>query len=102
MAALFVEHAPDDFYSPAFVGLLDTLALADAYGVVVPSLVHLGPARTATDRARIILSAGARLIQVRLTATGMRPVGTGVIAAHRTSALKVSRLLRTRREEPLS
>ncbi|WP_277438054.1 hypothetical protein [Streptomyces sp. SPB162] len=102
MAALFVEHAPDDFYSPAFVGLLNTLALADAYGVVVPSLVHLGPSRTASDRARIILGAGARLIQVRLTATGMRQVGTGVIAAHRTSALKVPRLLRTRREGPLS
>src|SRR2546422_1118995 len=43
----FVEHAPGDFYSPAFVGLLDTLALPDAYGVVIPSL---GKARVSRDR----------------------------------------------------
>lgn len=99
MAALFVEHAPDDFYSPVFVGLLDTLALAETYGVVVPSLAHLGPRRTATDRARIILGAGARLMQVRLA---MRPASTGIAAARRTPALKVSRLLGARREGPIS
>ncbi|MFI1100264.1 hypothetical protein [Streptomyces melanogenes] len=68
MAALFIEHAPGDFYSPAFVGLLDTLTLSDAYGVVIPSLGHLGPPRTAADRVRIILGAGARLMQVRFPA----------------------------------
>lgn len=68
MAALFVEHAPDDFYSPAFVGLLDTLTLPNAYGVVIPSLGHLGPSRTAAERARIILGVGARLMQVRFPA----------------------------------
>ncbi|WP_143065876.1 hypothetical protein [Streptomyces sp. CC53] len=66
MAALFVEHAPGDLYSPAFVRLLDTLASPDAYGVVIPSLGHLGPSRTAAERARIIRDAGARLMQVRL------------------------------------
>ncbi|MET8537328.1 hypothetical protein ABZV67_37455 [Streptomyces sp. NPDC005065] len=65
LAALFVEHAPGDFYSPAFVGLLDTLALPDAYGVVIPSLGHLGPSRMAAERRRIILGFGARLMQVR-------------------------------------
>jgi hypothetical protein len=98
MAALFVEHASDDFYSPAFVGLLDTLALADAYGVVVPSLAHLGPSRTATERARIILGAGARLMQVRMVATGIRPASVGVAAVRRATASKVPRLLRARRE----
>lgn len=68
MAALFVEHAPGDFYSPAFVGLLDTLTLPDAYGVVIPSIGHLGPSRTAAERARIILGVGARLMQVRFPA----------------------------------
>lgn len=68
MAALFIEHAPTDFYSPAFVGLLGTLTLPDAYGVVIPCFSHLGPSRTAAERARIILGLGARLMQVRLPA----------------------------------
>jgi hypothetical protein len=68
LAALFIEHTPVDFYSPAFVGLLDTLALPEAYGVVVPSLNHLGPSSTAVKRARIIRSVGARLMQVRFPA----------------------------------
>ncbi|MFI6056012.1 hypothetical protein ACIBCO_38805 [Streptomyces violascens] len=67
MAALFVEHATGDVYSPAFVGLLDTLTLPEAYGVVIPSLGHLGPSRTAAERTRIILGVGARLMQVRFT-----------------------------------
>jgi hypothetical protein len=69
LAALFVEHAPVDFFSPAFVGLLDTLALPEAYGVVVPSLGHLGPSRTAAKRARIIRGFGARLMPVRFPAS---------------------------------
>lgn len=76
MAALFVEHAPGDFYSPAFVGLLDTLSLPDAYGVVIPSLGHLGPSRTAAERARIILGAGARLMQVRFPAPTFQDADT--------------------------
>lgn len=102
MAALFVEHAHDGFYSPAFVALLDTLTLANAYGVVVPSLVHLGPSRRATDRARIILGAGVRLMQVRLAAAGLRPACTGVATAQRAPALKVPRLVRARRGGPVS
>ncbi|MFE9404874.1 hypothetical protein ACFYNY_24480 [Streptomyces sp. NPDC006530] len=43
MAALFVEHTADDIYSPAFVGLLDTLTLLEASGVVIPSCGHLAP-----------------------------------------------------------
>lgn len=102
LAALFVEHAPEGFYSPAFVGLLDTLTLADAYGVVIPSLAHLGPKRTATDRARIVLGVGARLMQVRLGAANLHSGSTAVSAAHRASALIVPRLLRARRERPVS
>lgn len=69
MAALFVEQAASDFYSPAFVGLLDTLAFPEAYGVVIPSLSHLGPSRTAARRARIIRGLGARLLPVRFPAS---------------------------------
>lgn len=74
MAALFVEHAPGDFYSPAFVGLLDTLALPEAYGVVIPSLGHLGPSRTAARRAQIIRGFGARLMPVRFPASTFQDV----------------------------
>lgn len=77
LAALFVEHPPGGLYSSAFVGLLDTLALPDAYAVVIPSIGHLGPSRTAAERARIIHDTGARLVQVRtrvlFRATHQRP-----------------------------
>ncbi len=102
MAALFVEHAPGDLYSPAFVGLLDTLALPDAYGVVVPSLRHLGPNRTAADRARIILGAGARLIQVRLAPARPCPASTAAAVVKRGASTKPPRLARAVREGPVS
>ncbi|MEU1708398.1 hypothetical protein ABZ478_24000 [Streptomyces sp. NPDC005706] len=51
--------------SPAFVGLLDTLELPDAYGAVVPALSHLGPKGLGTERERQIAAAGARLIVIR-------------------------------------
>jgi hypothetical protein len=102
MAALFVELAPDVFYSSAFVGLLDTLALPDAYGVVIPSLGHLGPSRTAADRARMILGAGARLMQVRLTAASRPPASAAGCAAHGASSLKLPHSLRIGCEEAAS
>ncbi|MFJ8669994.1 hypothetical protein [Streptomyces sp. NPDC093600] len=51
--------------APAFVGLLDVLALAGTYGVVVPSRSHLGPKGLAAERERRIKEAGASLIVVR-------------------------------------
>ncbi|AXE23237.1 hypothetical protein C0216_07015 [Streptomyces globosus] len=49
----------------AFIGLLDVLALAGTYGVVVPSRSHLGPKGLAAERERRIEEAGASLIVVR-------------------------------------
>ncbi|MGW0467960.1 hypothetical protein ACWDX6_22270 [Streptomyces sp. NPDC003027] len=51
--------------APAFVGLLDVLALAGTYGVVVPSRSHLGPKGLAAERGRRIEKARACLIVVR-------------------------------------
>ncbi|MGW0563787.1 hypothetical protein ACWDZ4_25040 [Streptomyces sp. NPDC003016] len=51
--------------APAFVGLLDVLALAGIYGVVVPSRSHLGPKGLAAERGHRIEKTGASLIVVR-------------------------------------
>jgi hypothetical protein len=95
LAALFVEHAPAVLFSPAFVGLLDTLALPGAYGVVVPTLGHLGTRRTAACRARVILAAGAKLMPVRLTNASATPARSAV--AHDDHFLRAPRS-NTRRE----
>ncbi|MFI9231677.1 hypothetical protein [Streptomyces rimosus] len=50
----------------AFTGLLDALALPDAYAVVLPAASHLGPRPIATERKRQITgSTGARLLLMR-------------------------------------
>ncbi|MGH3309540.1 MAG: hypothetical protein ACRDP3_02980 [Streptomyces sp.] len=53
--------------SAAFTGLLDVLALPNAYGVVLPAASHLGPRAIAAERERQLDTAGARLLLVRGT-----------------------------------
>ncbi|WP_039641335.1 hypothetical protein [Streptomyces sp. 769] len=66
LCGLFTEWGPiTEVRSPAFVGLLDVLALPDAYGVVLPARVHLGPKRIAVEREQQIAQTSARLIVVR-------------------------------------
>ncbi|MEK2476553.1 hypothetical protein [Streptomyces noursei] len=66
LCGLFTEWGPIAVVrSPAFVGLLDVLALPDAYGVVLPARVHLGPRRIAAEREQQIAQTNARLIVVR-------------------------------------
>lgn len=67
------RDAPTAARSPAFVGLLDALELADSYGTVVPAFSHLGPRRVATDRQRRT-TPGSRLIVVRSTRRATDPV----------------------------
>lgn len=52
--------------SVAFTGLLDVLALADTYGVIAPSLSHLGPKPIAAERALHIADTGSRLVLARV------------------------------------
>ncbi|MEV0318865.1 hypothetical protein ACIBKX_20555 [Streptomyces sp. NPDC050658] len=66
LCGLFTEReATADVSSPAFVGLLDVLALPDSYGVVLPARSHLGPKRLAAERERQIAVLSTRLIVVR-------------------------------------
>ncbi|CAM5578810.1 MULTISPECIES: hypothetical protein [Streptomyces] len=57
----------------AFTGLLDVLALPDAYAVVLPAASQLGPRPIAAERKRQISdSTGARLLLVRGGKTARR------------------------------
>ncbi|MCX4665623.1 hypothetical protein OG453_02860 [Streptomyces sp. NBC_01381] len=51
--------------SPAFAGALDVLALPDTYGLVIPTLSHLGPKHVAAERERQIAGLDVRLMMIR-------------------------------------
>ncbi|MEV8333034.1 hypothetical protein OG501_17095 [Streptomyces niveus] len=59
------DSAARDIRSPAFMGLLDVLALPDAYGLVVPARSHLGPRHVAAERERQIADLDVRLMMIR-------------------------------------
>ncbi|WP_405907718.1 hypothetical protein OG742_22620 [Streptomyces sp. NBC_00828] len=66
LCGVFTDREPTvAIRSPAFVGLLDTLELPDAYGAVLPARSHLGPRRIATERERQIVVTSTRLLVVR-------------------------------------
>ncbi|MGW1493881.1 hypothetical protein [Streptomyces sp. NPDC002402] len=68
LCGLFTERAARaEARSPAFVGLIDALGVPDAYGVVVPARVHLGPKSIAAERERQLAELRVRLIVVRPT-----------------------------------
>lgn len=87
LCGLFTEReATADVNSPAFVGLLDALALPDAYGVVLPARSHLGPKCIAAERERQIDALSTRLIVVRSAAprrSRERPIEAGPIVRGR-------------------
>ncbi|GHF44400.1 hypothetical protein GCM10010218_27170 [Streptomyces mashuensis] len=51
--------------SAAFTGLMDALSVPGTYGVVLPSVSHLGPRAIAATRSKRITATGARLLLVR-------------------------------------
>ncbi|MFG3440006.1 hypothetical protein ACGF0J_22385 [Nonomuraea sp. NPDC047897] len=57
------EDAANDDLS--FTGLLDVVTLSGAYGVVLPTIQHLGSRQVAARRRRQVRDAGARLLVVR-------------------------------------
>ncbi|MGR3939261.1 hypothetical protein [Streptomyces sp. BRA346] len=87
LSGLFTEYGPvAEVRSPAFIGLLDVLALPHTYGVVLPARSHLGPNRIAVERERQIAGTSTRLIMVRSTKPrhgGMRLVDAGRIVPQR-------------------
>ena len=64
LACVFTDH-DDQVLTPAFAGLMDALGIAGIYGVVLPSIVHLGAGRTARKRSVQIAETGRRLMLVR-------------------------------------
>ncbi|MFF3276415.1 hypothetical protein ACFYWU_36590 [Streptomyces chrestomyceticus] len=66
LGGLFVERGTGaSAHTAAFTGLLDALALPDAYAVVLPAS-HLGPRPIAAERKRQITgSTGAQLLLIR-------------------------------------
>ncbi|MGW1073909.1 hypothetical protein [Streptomyces sp. NPDC002537] len=69
LCGLFTERgATAEVNSPTFAGLLDVLALPDAYGVILPARSHLGPQRIAAERERRIDALSTRLIVIRAAA----------------------------------
>lgn len=73
LGGVFSEH-DGGLADAAFTGLLDALEVPGTYGVVLPSLSHLGPRAIAAERQHRITVLGGRLVLLR------RP---GSRAAHR-------------------
>ena len=65
LACVFTDHDDDQKLTPAFAGLMDALGITGSYGVVLPSIVHLGAGRTARKRSVQIAETGRRLMLVR-------------------------------------
>jgi len=65
LAAVFTDIGDDTVQAPGFTGLLDALAAAPSYGVVIPTRAHLGHGRTAGPRLTVIAGTGRRLMLIR-------------------------------------
>ncbi|RJL23961.1 hypothetical protein D5H75_31500 [Bailinhaonella thermotolerans] len=65
LGSVFTDHRDDRIMTPGFVGLMDAVNSSHSYGVVLPSLAHLGGRWTARRRWAWIASTGRRLILVR-------------------------------------
>ncbi|MFJ8828327.1 hypothetical protein ACIREE_42290 [Streptomyces sp. NPDC102467] len=83
LSGVFTDrHSTSEPESAAFTGLLDVLVLPDVYGVVAPTLSHLGPKAMAAARTRHIERTGARLLLARRTHTAPRPTGLCRVPSH--------------------
>jgi hypothetical protein len=55
---------------PAFRAIVSSLASAGVYGVVMPSMVHLGPKPIAGLRRQLLTASGVRLLLARRDCIG--------------------------------
>lgn len=67
LAAVFADIGTDRLPVPGFAGLLDAIATGANYGIVIPTLAHLGARPTARDRLAAITRTGRRLMIVHIT-----------------------------------
>ncbi|MEU8178615.1 hypothetical protein AB0C14_37600 [Microbispora hainanensis] len=67
LVGVFTEQDLPEATRPptAFTALLDVLALPGIYGVVAPTVAHLGPQRLASAREKQIVEMGGRLLLLR-------------------------------------
>lgn len=68
LAAVFTDTGKDKLHAPGFAGLLDAVAVGGSYGIVIPTLAHLGSRSIAEKRLATIAETGRRLMIVRGTA----------------------------------
>ena len=62
LAGVFTDSGDEKAWTPGFAGLIDAILTGGSYGVVVPSLAHLGARQLAAQRLAAITGTGRRLM----------------------------------------
>ena len=62
LAGVFTDSGDEKAWTPGFASLVDAILTDGSYGVVVPSLAHLGARQLATQRSAAITRTGRRLM----------------------------------------
>jgi hypothetical protein len=66
LGGLFTDYLPPaEDMTIGFTGVLDVLAMADTYGVVVPTVTHLGRGEAGLQRKQKIARTGSQLLIMR-------------------------------------
>ena len=65
LGGVYTDSGDDTAWQPGFTSLLDAILTTGGYGVIIPSLTHLGTGQLATRRSATITRTGRRLILVR-------------------------------------
>lgn len=67
LAGVFTDSGNGKARTPGFTGLIDAILASGSYGVVVPSLAHLGAGQLGAQRVAAITGTGRRLMLVHNT-----------------------------------
>jgi hypothetical protein len=67
LAGVFTDSGTGTTWTPGFTGLIHAVLASGNYGVVVPSLAHLGAGQAGAQRAAAITGTGRRLMLVHNT-----------------------------------
>lgn len=62
LAEVFTDSGDEKTWTPGFADLIDAILTGGSYGVVVPSLAHLGARQLAANRSAAITETGRRLM----------------------------------------
>ena len=64
LAGVFTDSSSGQAWTPGFTGLIDAILASGSYGVVVPSVAHLGAGQLGAHRVAAITGTGRRLMPV--------------------------------------